>query len=162
MTVKMKVEGFRDLEKALADLPRGTSRGVARRAMKKELQPVADMANELWPGTERDVFRITSRISRRQLGASRMQRGPNILNLFVGAPGGKDGTPEAHLVEFGTGPRYHKSGKYVGQVSPQPALQPAWDANKNQILNGLGKRLWAEIEKTVARRARRAAKAANK
>ena len=64
----------------------------------------------------------------------------------------------AHLVEFGTGPRFQKSGRYTGSVAPQPMLQPAWDMHKSQILEGLGKRLWDEIEKTMARRAKRAAK----
>ena len=158
MSVKMKVTGFRELEKALADLPRGTAKGVSSRAMKKELQPVADMANAFWPGSSDDVFRITSRISRTQMGDSQMKFAPNIVNMFVGAPGGRFGTPQAHLIEFGTGPRYHKSGRYVGQVSPTPMLQPAWDAHKHRILEGLGKRLWDEIEKTMARRAKKAAK----
>ena len=78
--------------------------------------------------------------------------------MFVGAPGGRGGTPEAHLIEFGTGPRAHKSGKYVGAVSPTPMLQPAWDARKGQMLESLGQRLWDEIEKTMARRAKKAAK----
>jgi len=158
MSVNMKVDGFRDLEKSLADLPRSTSKGVARRAMKKELAPVADMANAFWPGSADDVFKITSKLAKGQMSDSEMERGPSILNLFVGAPGGAQGTPEAHLIEFGTGPRYHQSGKYVGAVSPTPMLQPAWDANKSQMFEGLGKRLWDEIEKTVARRAKRAAK----
>lgn len=154
----MKVEGFRDLEKALAKLPQGTSKGVARRSMKKELAPIASMANALWPGSADDVFKVTSRISAGQMGDSHMLRGRSALNMFVGAPGGRGGTPEAHLVEFGTGPRYHKSGKFVGAVSPSPMLQPAWYANKARLLDGLGKRLWEEIEKTMARRAKKAAK----
>ena len=151
----MKMDGFKEIERALAELPRSTSRGVAKRAMKKELQPVADMANALWPGSSDEVFKIASKVQR-----SQPQQGRNdaVVNMFVGAPGGAKGTPEAHLVEFGTGPRFHKSGKYVGAVSPSPALQPAWDANKGAILQGLGARLWDEIAKTMARRAKRAAK----
>lgn len=153
MSVSMKMDGFRELEKALAQLPAGTAKGVARRAMKKELAPVAAMANAFWPGSADDVFRITSRVSRSQ---PQPKKGRSILNMFVGAPGGRTGTPEAHLIEFGTGPRFHKSGKYVGAVAPTPMLQPAWDANKHAILEGLGARLWDEIVKTQARRAKRA------
>lgn len=152
MAISMKVTGFREIEKALAELPSSTAKGVARRAMKKELKPVKDMAEAFWPGTG-DAFRISSAIKGSQRGDSHAKRGPSVANMFVGSF-----EPHAHLIEFGTGPRYHKSGKYVGQVSPQPMLQPAWDANKHRILEGLGKRLWDEIEKTVARRAKRAAK----
>lgn len=158
MSANLKVYGFRELEKALAQLPAGTSKGVARRAMKKELKPVADMANAFWPGADDDVFRITSRLSGGQKGDSLAKRGRSVLNMFVGAPGGAQGTPEAHLIEFGTGPRYQKNGRFTGSVSPQPMLQPAWDMHKRKILDGLGARLWDEIIKTQARRAKRAAR----
>lgn len=158
MSVKMKVEGFRDLEKALAEIPAGTAKGVARRAMKKELQPIAEMANALWPGSSDDVFRVTSALRASQRGDTVAKKGRHVVNMFVGAPGGATGTPQAHLIEFGTGPRHHESGKYVGAVSPTPMLQPAWDTLKFGLLDGLGARIWEEIEKTMARRAKRAAK----
>lgn len=158
MTVDMKFEGARDIEKALAQLAQGTSKGVARRGMKKELKPVAMMANALWPGSSDDVFRITSRIARGQMGDSHMQRGRSIINMFVGAPGGRNGTPEAHLIEFGTGPRYTENGAFRGSVAPQPMLQPSWDVQKSQMLEGLGETLWDEIRKTQARLAKKAAK----
>lgn len=158
MKTGVKVEGLRDIEKALAELPQGTSKGVARRAMRKELKPVADMANAFWPGEDANVFRITSRLSKRQRSDSQASRDKSAINLFVGAPGGAEGNPHAHLVEFGTGPRFTRKGAFRGAVSPRPMLQPAWDAHKGRILTGLGARLWDEIEKTVARRAKRAAK----
>ena len=159
MSISLKVEGFRDIERALADLPRGTSKGVARRAMKKELAPIASMANAFWPGATDDVFRVTSRISASQRGDSQAERGRSIVNLYVGANYGTGGAPHAHLIEFGTGPRYTKSGAFRGSVAPQPMLQPAWDAHKGQLLEGLGARLWDEIKKTQARRAKKAARA---
>lgn len=158
MAGSLKMEGGKDLERALAQLPSGTAKGVARRVMKKQLKPVADMANALWPGSSDDVFQITSRLSRGQMGDSQMKRDPSVLNMFVGAPGGSTGTPEAHLIEFGTGPRYHKGGKYVGAVSPQPMLQPAWDANKSRMLKQLGADMFEEIEKSLKRRAAKSAK----
>jgi len=157
VSVTMKVEGLREIEQALAELPSSTAKGVARRSMKKELKPVADMANAFWPGSSDNVFQVTPRIRASQRRASLAENSRTTVNMFVGAPGGATGTPEAHLIEFGTGPRHHKSGKFVGQVSPTPMLQPAWDANKGKLLEGLGKRLWDEIEKTVARRAKRGA-----
>lgn len=158
MSIQLKVEGFKDIEKALAQIPAGTAKGVARRAMKKELKPIAEFANALWPGADDDTFIITSRIRAGQRGDSLEKKGHSVTNMFVGAAGGPLGTPHAHLLEFGTGPRYHKSGKYVGSVSPSPMLQPAWDALKGGLIQGLGARLWDEIEKTMARRAKRAAK----
>lgn len=158
MSITMKMTGFRDIEKALAQLPAGTAKGVARRAMKKELKPIADTANAFWPGSDDQVFRITSRLSGSQKGNSSAQNRRSVTNMFVGANKGTGGAPHAHLLEFGTGPRFHKKGRFTGAVAPQPMLQPAWDMHKNQLLEGLGKRLWEEIEKTMARRAKRAAK----
>lgn len=150
MSVKMEMKGFREIEKALAKIPAGTAKGVARRAMKKELAPVAAMANTLWPGSSDDVFKVAAKVK----GSQRGQReARSVANMYVGAPGGADGTPEAHLIEWGTGPRAHKSGKYVGAVSPSPSLGPAWDMYRGRILEGLGARLWDEIAKTMARRA---------
>lgn len=65
----------------------------------------------------------------------------------------------SHLVEFGTGPRYHKSGKFVGVMPPQPFMRPAWDENKNAVLDSLAASLRDEIAKTVARANKKAAKA---
>ncbi len=146
----MKVEGFRAMERALADLPRGTSKGVARRVLKKELKPVEDAAEMFWPGAN-DAFKITSRITASQLSDSAKSRKRDVIDMFVGST-----ERHAHLIEFGTGPRFWKNGKATGQVSPQPMLQPAWDMRKGQMLKSLGDRMWDEIAKTQARRAKRA------
>lgn len=156
MSVSMKVTGFREIERALAKLPAGTAKGVARRAMKKELKPIAVMANTFWPGADDNVFKITSRLKSSQRAPIRESR--SVTNMFVGADYGPGGNPHAHLIEFGTGPRYTKNGAFRGSVAPNPMLQPAWDMNRVQLLEGLGKRLWAEIEKTQARRAKKAAR----
>ena len=81
MSVSMKFKGGRELEKALAQLPAGTAKGVARRVLKKELQPVAALANSFWPGSSDNVFRVTSRISGSQMGDSHMKRVADELSL---------------------------------------------------------------------------------
>ena len=149
MKVGFKVTGARQLEAKLALLPRSTAKGVVRRAMKKELEPVASMANALWPGADDDVFGVGPRVTG---GQPFPPRGKFIVSMLVGTTGV---APHAHLIEWGTGPRHHNSGKYVGAVSPNPMLQPAWDAHKAQILAGLAATLGAEITKTMLRRANR-------
>lgn len=144
MSIGFEVEGFKELERALAGMNVNTAKGVARRTMKKELKPIASMANAFWPGSSDNVFVVTSRVAKRQ---PQPKKGRAILNMFVGAAG----TPKAHLLEFGTGPRYQKNGRYTGSVAPQPMLQPAWDAHKATMLTELKKRLGDEIEKTFAR-----------
>lgn len=153
MTIKLDFEGGKELEKALAQLPRGTAKGVARRAMKKELKPVEDLANLLYPGSDLKVVRTTSRLKR---GQPWPKKGASILNMFVGAT---SIAPHAHLIEWGTGPRRQKTtGRYTGSMPPDPFMQPAWDRYRKGIFKGLGERLWDEISKTIARQAKRKAK----
>ena len=157
MSMNLKMTGFKEIERALAELPRGTSKGVARRVLKKELKPIAQMANAFWPGADDDAFKVTSRIQASQLSDSAKSRDRDVIDMFVGAEGGTTGVPHAHLIEFGTGPRYTKNGAFRGSVSPTPMLQPSWDMHKGRLLKGMGDRLWDEISKTQARRAKRAA-----
>lgn len=70
MSVSMKVSGFGDIEKALAQLPAGTAKGVARRAMKKELAPVKAAAEAFWPGAT-EALRVSSKVKRSQRPAIR-------------------------------------------------------------------------------------------
>lgn len=156
MSMHMKVSGLRAIERALAELPRGTAKGVARRSIKKELAPIASMANAFWPGSRDDVFQVTSRVSR---GSRKPRVNRSEVFQLVGADYGSGGAPHAHLVEFGTGPRRQKTtGRSTGIMPAQPMLRPAWDMHRRGLLPGLGKRMWDEIAKTVARRAKRAAK----
>ncbi|AUQ98100.1 hypothetical protein [Phaeobacter inhibens] len=153
MSMKMKIEGAGDIERALGALARGTAKGATRRAMKKALQPVARAAE----GSP-FVIAVTSKLAPRQKGRARGDRGRSKLAMYVG-PVQQDGShaPEAHLIEFGTGDRYHKSGKYVGAVMADPFMRPAWDANRERVLSILKREIWAEIEKTVERERRKAA-----
>lgn len=163
---KIRVEGFRELEAALLALPRSTSRSVVRRGLKAALAPVEAAARAAAPrdrGQLADSIAISTKLTKSQAKEARalFARGSlsrNAMIMHVGA----SGLPHAHLMEFGTGPRYHKSGKYVGQVSPQPFMRPAWDANRNKVLEILSDSIRVEIDKTVARIARRAARAAAK
>ncbi|MFV1620469.1 hypothetical protein [Phaeobacter sp. JH20_26] len=152
--MKMKIEGAGDIERALGALARGTAKGVTRRAMKRALQPVARAAE----GSP-FVIAVTSKLARDQKGWARRDQGRSKIAMYVG-PVQQDGShaPHAHLIEFGTGDRYHESGKYVGAVVADPFMRPAWDANRERVLEILKRETWAEIEKTVARAARKAAR----
>lgn len=61
-------------------------------------------------------------------------------------------TKEAYYMmfqEFGTGARYHKSGKYVGSITPRPFLRPAFDENMVRMRDMLGDETFKQIEKTA-------------
>lgn len=157
MAVKMRIEGAGDIERALAALPRGTAKGVMRRAMKKSLKPVAQMADAASPFT----VAVTSKLTARQKREARQDRGRSKVVLYVGpVDAAGDGEPHAHLYEFGTGIRVQSStGRSTGRMAARPFLRPAWDANQALMLATLKREVWGEIERTVERARRKAARA---
>lgn len=151
--------GFREMDAVLQELAKGTAKGVARRAMKAALMPVLTDAQAAVPkggtGNLAAGLSITSKLNKNQARGAKDDRADGVLTMYVGAQ-----SPHAHLPEFGTGPRFHKSGKFVGVMPARPFLRPAWDNNSAKVLEILAAQLRVEIEKTLARAARRAAKAA--
>jgi HK97 gp10 family phage protein len=165
MKTSVRLEGARELDKALEELPKATGRNVMRRAATKALQPVIDTARPLVPqdeGSLKESLKVTTRLSKRQAALMRQQyraEGKAAVNVFAGPAA----LPHAHLVEFGTKPRYHKkSGKFVGQMKPRPFMRPAWDSKKDDVLASFQKIMWGEIEKAAQRLARKAARDAAK
>jgi len=149
------MEGMGDMERGLAALPRGTSKGASRRALKRTLKPVADAAD-----ASMFEIAITSKLTARQRGAAKADFARSVVSMYVGPVDSEGrGAPHAHLIEFGTAPRYHASGKYVGAVMADPFMRPAWDMHSGDMLKRLGREIWVEIEKALARAARKAAKA---
>ena len=155
MDASFKVGGLGQMQANLESLKASTAKAVVRRALKKVLNPVAERAD-----ASMFTIAVTSKLTARQRSEVRGDFKRSVVSMFVG-PVDEDGqgAPHAHLVEFGTGPRFHKSGKYVGAVMPEPFMRPAWDAASPALLEDLKREIWAEIEKTLARARARNAKA---
>ena len=154
MSASLKVIGFKEMDALLQAIPRQLAgQGVAS-GMRRALQPVAAAARSYAPGSLSERIRIAPTIKAGQQAQSLEKPGKGKRVMYVGAT-----APHAHLVEFGTGPRYQKSGKYVGIMTPDPFLRPAWDANKDEVLANLAKAIRDEIEKALRRRTARAIKA---
>jgi len=140
--IRVRVEGLRELQAALAELPRATSKNIQRRVLKKRAQPIADAARERAPvdeGQLRDSIAVSAKLSKRQRRLHR-KFGPDDVEMFVGA----GALPQAHLQEFGE--------------NGTPFMRPAWEAHKRGVLDGIQADLWTEIQKAAARRARKAAR----
>lgn len=156
-----KVEGLRELDAALAELGKSLGRGVMRRAAVKALTPmIADArarveASTNGTGALAESLAVSTTLSKRQRKEARRES-KSYFEMYAGA----SALPHAHLLEFGTGERAHKSGKSVGKMPPEPFMRPAWDANKGDMAEAVGRELWTDIEKTAARKAKRDAKRA--
>jgi len=153
MRVTVRTEGFAELERALDQLGKAaTQKATLRRAATKALQPVADMAQSLAPrltGALQLSVGVGTRLSRRQAGLHRrMFRDDRAaVEVFAGAG------PLAQATQSEFGNRDQAS---------QPFLRPAWDAEGRATLDRLATEMWAEIQRTAARQARRAARLAAK
>lgn len=148
MSETVKLTGFKELEAELEKMTAGMGKGILRRALKKAAQPIATAANDFAPvgetGKYAQSFSYSTKLSKRQAGLHRkiFRNDKASVEGFVGTS-----DPAGVQQEFGN-----------INHGPQPALRPAWDGGKMQVLDDLGRELWVEIEKTAARAARKAAK----
>lgn len=159
MAVRVKVDGLRELNAALEELPKAAQRSVLRRVGMKALQPVADTARAMAPddpGTGGNDLRssigVGTKLSPRQAKLARrdIRRGLDD-KYFITVYAGAGPVPHSHLQEFGTS--HH---------GPQPFLRPAWDQNKSGVLETVKTELGSEITKAGQRLARKAARLAAK
>ena len=140
----VRVDGLKDLEKALKELPQANAKAALRRTMKEAGEPVAKAARSMAPeemGYLRESIDVSTKLSGRQ---RKLHQKQSPVEMFIGP--GPDAA--AHLQEFGTGP---------GRLA-QPFMRPAWDQNKEKVLDTIANLTWIEIEKTAARLAKKAAK----
>jgi HK97 gp10 family phage protein len=156
--ISVSTSGFRELDKALAELPKATARNVLRRTLVKAGQPIADEASRLAPV---DTGKLAGRIAvspkiKNKVGsaefAAAMRQGlgrdaavsalrqarrdaggqGSFAEMYVGPARGVLGY--AHLVEFGT-----------VRTAPQPFMRPAWDGKKREALDIIRRELGNEI-----------------
>ncbi len=153
MTVTVKTTGFKELEQELERISKRTTRkSVARRVLKKEAQPLAELMRQGAPRDDTDLVEsiaVSTKLSPRQRGLHRkmFRDDKAAVEMFVGA----GPLPQAHLQEFGTW--FHP---------PQPWARPAWDQDHRAMLDRISKSLWEEVQKAAARAERRAARQAAK
>ncbi|MDX1219049.1 hypothetical protein CN188_09675 [Sinorhizobium meliloti] len=147
MRIKVKVEGFKELDKALQQLTRATAKGVARRVLAKAAEPIAEAGRANAPlgptGNLKASYGVGTKLTRRQ---SKLHRKESPVEVFVGP-----NDPAAIQTEFGN---EHQAA--------EPHMRPAWDANKDRALEIISEELGSEIEKAAARAAKRAARLARK
>lgn len=146
MNVHFDLVGAKELDKALAQLPRATSRTVLRKTLTKAAEPILTMAQYLVPVDQGDLKRslkIGTSLSSRQRKSARGQVGEVVVYVGASHPMGA----HAHLVEFGT-----------VKTPAQPFLRPAWDRQKGKALRIFQAEIWKEIVKAAESLAKKATK----
>lgn len=172
MTLKVKLEGIDHIRTVLRELPKAAEKRAVREAMIESADVFANDAAARAPvddGALRDSIVRTWRIIKSQERGTR-KPGKDGARAFVGpnysrtAAASKGYAPHAHLVEYGTGPRYtlgRKSkpkGVYSGEGPPKPFMRPAFDSQKGQFISDFTGVLLERINKAVARLRKKQAK----
>ncbi len=155
--------GFAELEKALDELPRALARTTLQRILVRAAQPIAARARALVEEDDGDLkesITVSTKLkdSQKSDGAGRnvmtakgWRRQAAPVVVYVGPT-----QPHGSLVEWGTGPRHHRNGKFVGVMPARPFLRPAWDAGRHDALASIGRDAWTELAKTAKRLAKKA------
>ena len=147
MTVRL--EGFRELERALNELPKSTGKNVLRRVSKGALQPMAEKARGLAPKDKGDLaasIQVSERRTRRVARINRFDKNTGI-QMAMGPVSGKGVLNYATFAEFGT-----------IDTPATPFMRPSWDGGKDNALDYVKANLGSEIEKAAKRLAKKAAR----
>lgn len=166
----MSATGFKDLDTALAQLPKAAAKRTLQRTLAKAAQPIADAAQANAPvdtGELRDSIKVGTRISNKigKAEFAEVMRGGGTHGEAVAAM--RSARREANGGSFAVafvGPEKAKSKKNAikrivlefGSVKlpPHPYMRPAWDAQKMNALNICKAELAGEIITTAKRLAK--------
>lgn len=162
--ITFRVEGLREMEEALKEFPRSTTRGILRKALADGLQPIVDQAESQAPvasGHLRDSHMVGTKLSARQQSAHRRWAG----TTPVRTPRGWRSAPSKSVFVFGgPGPLAQATLQEWGTADhpPQPYMRPAWDGKKQEGVGIFMKRMADHLEAAKQRLARKAARLAKK
>lgn len=139
------IEGLRELDLALGQLPKSLAKGVLRRVLKAAGEPVAAKARGGAPREDLHLYEsidVSTRLNPRQKKIHKEESRETFQEMFIGT-----NNPAGMQQEFGN-----------SRHGPQPWLRPAWDSTKDATLEMISNSLWAEIEKTATRYAKKMGK----
>jgi hypothetical protein len=154
----VSVSGFRELDQALAQLPKAIARNVLKRTLAKAAEPIAEAARQAVPVDQGDLKasisvspRIKNKVGSSEFSAAmraglgkdaavramrdaRRAGGSSFAETHIGPAAKKGVIRYAHLVEFGT-----------AKMPAEPYMRPAWDAEKESALRIIRAELGNEI-----------------
>ena len=152
--ISMRMLGFKELDKALSQLPKTMARDVLLKALKQAAEPALRQGEANAPRGETlgIIGSFGARTMKRRRFGSEIAVGPN--------------APHAHLSEFGTKPRVtvvenkgvlsdgtHVFGVRVENagIKPNRFWTRAWESTRNEVLGELKRLVWKELKKAAKR-----------
>lgn len=147
MTVKFRVEGLKDINKALGELPRATGKAALVRFAKKRLEPMRDAAKANAPVQEGDLRESIIIGTRQGSPSQRKKRFANKAAVEVAMGPSGDGYPQAVPQEFGS-----------INNPPSGYMRRAWDAKAPALVPGFAADLWSVVAASARRHAKKLAR----
>lgn len=138
-----KIEGLRELDQALGELPKATARNTLQRVLKKRAEPVRDAWQAKAPRRTGQlehsiIIGPGSKLTPRQRRDAKKD-GKHFAEIHVGTS-----DPAGQQQEFGN----------INHPA-QPSGRPAWEQTQQGVVDGIGEDFRVEIEKAAARRAKK-------
>lgn len=153
MKTTIRIDGLRDLDAMLGELPKAAARSVLRRVGIKALQPMAETARSLAPDDPatpdpdlESSITVGTKLNKSQAKLSRKREDKSFIEVYMGTNDRAGIQQEFGNVNHG----------------PQPFMRPAFSQHAESTIRLVASELGPEITKTVARRAKRAAAKAAK
>ncbi len=145
----MELIGMDELDRVLRDLPKKVSKNVQRKAVRAG-------TSVLLKATRRNVRAIGKVTGTLLKSLTKKVKTYSRTSTVAGIVGPRArAAPHAHLVEYGTDPRYHKSGKSVGRMPILAPFRRAFYSTAPEVKRVMRKKL-AEGIKQEALKLRRA------
>lgn len=137
---KFKLEGFRELEKALLELETATAKRISNLALRKASEPILEAYKA--KTTVRSGALVENETIGKRLNPRQKRMTPR--------PG-----PSEAVVHIGTADPAGIQEEFGGRQAANPSLTPAWDSEGGRTaLERLKKLLWASIGRAAAKAAR--------
>lgn len=143
----MRLEGDKALIRALGKLNDSTQRKIVKSAVTRGSQPWVKAARQEAPSGPDDGKSDKKKL-KKGIG-KKVKKYPS--GAIVAIVGNVLEAFHAHLVEFGTTFRFHKSGKYVGVMPANPFMRRAYDRTKREVVRKTEQFAWKGIEKEAAK-----------
>lgn len=151
MRTTVRLDGLREIDAALGELPKASAKGVLRRVGIKALQPMAETARELAPddpetgGNDlKNSIVVGTKLNARQKRMERKAEGKSFVTVYMGT-----NDPAGVQQEFGN-----------VNHPPKSFMRPAFSQDAEGAIKIVADELGGEIDKTAKRVAARGAKKA--
>ena len=140
----LNITGLDELLKALQSLPKE----VARQAIRK---PLREGAKIVLAEAKRNVPKGKTGNLKRSLKVRAGKRKKGTISIRVVTSEGwfKGETYYGGFIEYGTGERFHKSGKSVGTVEARHFIKRAYDTTKDRVRKMMERAIVKNIDQAV-------------